>query len=51
MMDHFVRESIPEYDIMSFDKPNAYNPDIEEVPDLHFIFTLKEALICFASSN
>ena len=32
MIDHFFREGFPVYDKNSFDKPNEYNEDQEEIP-------------------
>lgn len=34
MIDHFFRESLPVYDMKSLDKPNEYNEDYEEYPEM-----------------
>jgi hypothetical protein len=36
MVDHFFREGLPSYNIDFFDKPNEYNTDVEQYPELNF---------------
>ena len=51
MVDHFFREGLPSYNIESFDKPNEYNTDVEQNPELNFKVSFAEALLCFASKS
>lgn len=48
MLDHFFRENMPVYDMKSKDKPNEYNEDFEEYPEMQMIFKLGDSLVCLA---
>ncbi|CDW82625.1 ph domain containing protein [Stylonychia lemnae] len=45
---NFFTEGMPTYDINSFDKPNEYNSNIEDLPEMKLEFKLKDTLVCFA---
>ena len=51
MIDHFFRENLPTYDPNSFDKPNDYNEDYEELPEMSLNFKLSDSLICLANTD
>jgi hypothetical protein len=51
MIDHFFREGIPVYDEESFDKPNEYDSNYENYPELHLNLSLKNTLICLNSES
>lgn len=48
MLFNFFTEGMPEYDCNSFDKPNEFNSDIEELPEMKLSVIFKETLLCFA---
>ena len=48
MLFNFFSEGMPKYDEDSFDKPNEFNDDFEEIPELKMTVNFKETLLCFA---
>lgn len=51
MIDHFFREGQPTYDMNSIDKPNEYNEDYEEYPEVKLHCKMADSLICFVETD
>lgn len=49
MVDHFFREGLPTYDENSFDKPNEYDTNYENYPEMHVKLNLGNILLCLTS--
>ena len=51
MLDHFFREGMPVYDMKSEEKPNEYDDDYEEYPEMDLKFKMDNSLICLAETE
>lgn len=51
MVYHFFSEGLPTYDNESFDKPNEYDPDYENYPEMYINLIINDSLISFFLEN